>query len=149
MLKKLRENLYTICNYLELLMAIVVIAGIVIAAFGLKTEILQFWNHRGQAGAFYVFLDAVFEIVISIEFLKMLCQPSADTVLEVLIFLVSRHMIIGETSPFEDLISIVSIALLFAIKKYIRIPAKKGKMHSFFECQEEVQEEDEKHENKG
>lgn len=148
MLKKLRENLYTVCNYLELLMALVVIAGIVIAAFGLKDEMLLFWSHKGQAGAFYVFLDAVFEIVISIEFLKMLCQPSADTVLEVLIFLVSRHMIIGETSPFEDLTSIVSIALLFAIKKYIRIPAKKGRMHSFFESSQELQEEDEIHENK-
>lgn len=142
MLKKLRENLYTICNYLELFMALVVIVGIVIAAFGLKNEILLFWAQKGHAGAFYVFLDAVFEIVISIEFLKMLCQPSADTVLEVLIFLVSRHMIIGETSPFEDLISIVSIALLFGIKKHISIPAKKGMTHSFFENREESEEEE-------
>lgn len=142
MLKKLRENLYTICNYLELLMAVVVIVGIVIAALGLKNEILLFWSQRGHAGAFYVFLDAVFEIVISIEFLKMLCQPSADTVLEVLIFLVSRHMIIGETSPFEDLISIVSIGLLFGIKKFIRIPPAKGNRHSFFESVEDSEEEE-------
>lgn len=142
MLKKLRENLYTICNYLELLMAVFVIVGIVIAAFGLKNEILLFWEQRGHAGAFYVFLDAIFEIVISIEFLKMLCQPSADTVLEVLIFLVSRHMIIGETSPLEDLISIISIGILFGIKKHIRIPAKKGMMHSFFESRDDSEEEE-------
>ena len=142
MLKKLRERLYIVCNYLELLMALVVIVGIVIAAFGLKNEILLFWSQRGHAGAFYVFLDAVFEIVISIEFLKMLCQPSADTVLEVLIFLVSRHMIIGETSAYEDLVSIISIALLFAIKKYIRIPASKGIRSSFFECREEELEKE-------
>lgn len=137
MVKKLREHLYEICNYLELLMAVVVIAGIVIAAFGLKEELLLFWSQKGHAGAFYVFLDAVFEIVISIEFLKMLCQPSGDTVLEVLIFLVSRHMIIGDTSAFEDLVSIVSIALLFAIKKYIQIPLGKGKRQSIFSALDE------------
>ena len=108
MVKKIRDFLYELCNYLELIMAVVVVAGIVIAALGLREEFLLFWSQRGHTGSFYVFLDAIFEIVISIEFLKMLCQPSADTVLEVLIFLVSRHMIIGDTSAFEDFVSIVS-----------------------------------------
>ena len=132
MVKKIRDFLYELCNYLELIMAVVVVAGIVIAALGL----------RGHTGSFYVFLDAIFEIVISIEFLKMLCQPSADTVLEVLIFLVSRHMIIGDTSAFEDFVSIVSIALLFAIKKYIQIPPEAGKRKSIFStCRNEMGEE--------
>lgn len=142
MVKKLRDRLYELCNYLELIMAVVVVAGIVIAALGLKEEFLLFWSQRGHAGAFYVFLDAVFEIVISIEFLKMLCQPNADTILEVLIFLVSRHMIIGDTSAFEDLISIISIALLFAIKKYIQIPPEKGKKNSIFSaCEDKMEDE--------
>ena len=62
----------------------------------------------------------------------MLCQPSADTVLEVLIFLVSRHMIIGDTSAFEDFVSIVSIALLFAIKNTFRFRRRQEKRRVFF-----------------
>ena len=131
MVKKIRDILYELCNYLELIMAIVVVAGIVIAALGLREEFILFWSQRGHTGAFYVFLDAIFEIVISIEFLKMLCQPSADTVLEVLIFLVSRHMIIGDT-----------LALLFAIKKYIQIPPESGKRKSIFTtCKDEIGDE--------
>ena len=142
MVKKIRDILYELCNYLELIMAIVVVAGIVIAALGLREEFILFWSQRGHTGAFYVFLDAIFEIVISIEFLKMLCQPSADTVLEVLIFLVSRQMIIGDTSAFEDFVSIVSIALLFAIKKYIQIPPESGKRKSIFAtCKDEIGDE--------
>ena len=142
MVKKIRDFLYELCNYLELIMAVVVVAGIVIAALGLREEFLLFWSQRGHTGSFYVFLDAIFEIGISIEFLKMLCQPSADTVLEVLIFLVSRHMIIGDTSAFEDFVSIVSIALLFAIKKYIQIPPEAGKRKSIFStCRNEMGDE--------
>ena len=132
MVKKIRDFLYELCNYLELIMAVVVVAGIVIAALGLREEFLLFWSQRGHTGSFYVFL----------EFLKMLCQPSADTVLEVLIFLVSRHMIIGDTSAFEDFVSIVSIALLFAIKKYIQIPPEAGKRKSIFStCRNEMGDE--------
>ena len=60
----------------------------------------------------------------------------------VLIFLVSRHMIIGDTSAFEDFVSIVSIALLFAIKKYIQIPPEAGKRKSIFStCRNEMGDE--------
>ena len=69
MVKKIRDFLYELCNYLELIMAVVVVAGIVIAALGLREEFLLFWSQRGHTGSFYVFLDAIFEIVISIEFL--------------------------------------------------------------------------------
>ena len=42
MVKKIRDFLYELCNYLELIMAVVVVAGIVIAALGLREEFLLF-----------------------------------------------------------------------------------------------------------
>ncbi len=45
--KKIRDILYELCNYLELIMAIVVVAGIVIAALGLREEFILFWSQRG------------------------------------------------------------------------------------------------------
>ena len=44
MVKKIRDILYELCNYLELIMAIVVVAGIVIAALGLREEFILFWS---------------------------------------------------------------------------------------------------------
>ena len=46
MVKKIRDFLYELCNYLELIMAVVVVAGIVIAALGLREEFLLFWSQR-------------------------------------------------------------------------------------------------------
>lgn len=37
--KKIRDFLYELCNYLELIMAVIVVAGIVIAALGLMRGI--------------------------------------------------------------------------------------------------------------
>lgn len=61
----------------------------------------------------------------------MLCQPSGDTVLEVLMFLVARHMILDHTTVIENLITIISIGILFGIKKYISLPAGKENYRIF------------------
>ncbi len=125
-LHKTRNILFESCNFLELLMAIIVLAAILIACCSLGSAFLEFWGDRFSKEAFLVFVGYVFNILIGIEFLKMLCQPSEDTVLEVLIFLVARHMILDHTTVAENLVTIISIGILFAIKKYISLPAGKG-----------------------
>jgi hypothetical protein len=80
----------------------------------------EFWLHRQQAGAFLEFLDCIFAIVIGIEFVKMLCKPNAENVIEVLIFLISRHMIIQESTAVEDLLAVVSVCILFIVQRYLK-----------------------------
>ncbi len=117
---KIRDRLYRMCDILELLMGVAVIIGIGIAVIALIPHVGELWLHRGEAGALYEFLEYVFNIVIGIEFMKMLCKPDGDTIIEVLIFLVARHMIIGTTSTLDDLLSIISMGILFLIKKYTK-----------------------------
>ncbi|MCI8484247.1 MAG: hypothetical protein HFH41_07900 [Lachnospiraceae bacterium] len=130
-LQKTRHTLYESCNFLELLMALVVLIAILAACFSLGNSFFIYWNDKYSNGAFLTFVGHVFNILIGIEFLKMLCQPSEDTVLEVLIFLVARHMILEPTTAVENLISILSIGILFAIKKYITLPVRKGSFNIF------------------
>ncbi|MCI9137316.1 MAG: hypothetical protein HFH48_07100 [Lachnospiraceae bacterium] len=130
-LRKTRNTLYESCNFLELIMALIVLAAVIIACISLGDSFLTYWNNKQSDGAFLTFVGRVFNILIGIEFLKMLCQPSEDTVLEVLIFLVARHMILEPTTAAENLISILSIGLLFGIKKYITLPGRKGSFNIF------------------
>lgn len=115
-----------ICDIIELVLAVLTIAGIVIAIIGLVPQLGEFWENRHEVQQLIWYLEMVFNIVIGVEFLKMLCRPDADTVVEVLLFLVARHMIIGETGALEDLLSIISMAILFAVKKYINVPGKRA-----------------------
>ena len=53
------------------------------------------------------------------EFVKMLCQHSAQTVVEVLMFATARQMVVEHLGPAETLLGVLSIAVLFAIRKYL------------------------------
>lgn len=119
MWNKVRKILYEVCDVLELFMAAAVVCGIVIAAVALWPELKLYWEHRMAAGAFLEYLDAVFNVVIGIEFMKMLCKPSSANIIEVLVFLIARHMIVQTTTPLEDLLSVISISILFLFRRFM------------------------------
>ena len=98
---KLRKGLYQVSEGLELIIALVAVIGVVIATLNLFPELLLYWQNRTDAEAFLIFLDAVFDVVIGLEFIKMLCKPSSQNIMEVLIFLIARHMIVQKTSALE------------------------------------------------
>ncbi len=47
--------------------------------------------------------------------------------MEVLIFLVARHMIVSDTTPMEDFISVISIILLCVLRRYLHVTREKMK----------------------
>lgn len=105
--------------FLERIMAIIVFVAIIVAVVSLWDPFLHFLSHRSEEGSFLEFIGDVFSVVIGIEFFKLLVKPGKDTLLEVLMFVVARHMIIEETSPAENFISIVTIGLLFFIDRFL------------------------------
>ena len=113
---KLRKRLYQVSEGLELIIALVAVVGVVIAAVNLFPELLVYWQNRTNGEAFLIFLDAVFDVVIGVEFIKMLCKPSSQNIMEVLI---ARHMIVQKTSALEDLLSVVSIGILFFFRRFM------------------------------
>jgi len=129
--RKIRNAIYDSCDLMELVMALVMVIAIVVAVVSLWGPFVEFIDGRFEHDAFLTFVGYIFNILIGIEFLKMLSHPSADTVLEVLIFLVARHMVIEDTTVIENLLSIVSIGTLFAIKKYLNLPTSKDSTDIF------------------
>ena len=68
---------------------------------------------------FTSFLSQALSLVVGVEFVKMLCQHSAQTVVEVLMFATARQMVVEHLGPAETLLGVLSIAVLFAIRKYL------------------------------
>ena len=127
-MKKLINDLQKVCKILELIAAVLVFIGIVLAIIGLFwSDIKVFEELLHDTTAFRHFLEKIFEIVIGIEFLEMLCHANPDNVIHVLNFLVARHMIVGETTPYEDLVSVLSISILIVLRKYMHSNGKKTK----------------------
>ena len=68
---------------------------------------------------FTEFLSHALSLVVGVEFVKMLCRHSAQTVVEVLLFATARQMVVEHLEPLQTLIGVVAIAILFAIRKYL------------------------------
>ena len=127
-MKKVVKVLQQICRILELVVAVFVLLGIIMAIISLlKDDIKLFEELLNDMTVFRHYLEKIFVLVIGIEFLEMLCHPNSDNVIQVLIFLVARHMIVGETTPYEDFVSVLSIAVLFVLRKYMHSGGKQAK----------------------
>ena len=121
---KIRRMIDRVSELLELTINIIIIITVIIAIISLWKPFMEFVHNRESSHAFLDFLGHVLNVLIGIEFFKMLCKPDVDTVLEVVMFVIVRHMVVLETSAVENLLTIVGMAIIFAIKKFLKEPKK-------------------------
>ena len=69
------------------------------------------------------FLERALDIVIGVEFIKMLAKHSPGSSLEVLLYAIARHLVVGHDSALENLLSVGAIALIFIVRKFFFVPA--------------------------
>lgn len=106
--------------YLEVFMAVFVLLGALVCIYFMVPELLALVKSGGDAESFMSYLEQIFTIVIGIEFLKMLCRPTSENVLETIIFLIARNMVINHGTPLENLISAITIIGLAGAKRILR-----------------------------
>ena len=123
--KRLKVTVHIICEVLEMIAAALMLVGILFSTCSLIRNGDLFRELLLDTSSFRGYMDQIFMLVIGIEFLVMLCKPNSENVIEVLIFLVARHMIVGETTPYQDFVSVVSVALLCVVRRYLRINNEK------------------------
>jgi phosphate starvation-inducible membrane PsiE len=75
-----------------------------------------------EEDAFQNFLGIAFNVLIGIEFLKMIFRYNLSTVIEVLLFAIARQLIVEHTTVYENCVGIIAIAILFVIRKFLFIP---------------------------
>ncbi len=121
MWEKIRKIMQQFCDVLEFAVALVVGLALAFTVVSYIPGIFQLLSPSTDTTHFLIFLEEIFNLVVGIEFMKMLCKPSAGNVIEVLVFLVARHMIIGTNSALDMLFSILSIAILYLIRMFLRI----------------------------
>lgn len=120
MREKARNFIQKGCDVLELLVAVAVGVGLIVSLILYIPEGVALLTKSGDTSTFLLFLEDMFSVVVGIEFIKMLCKPSAENVIEVLVFLIARHMIIGSNSALDILLSVVSVALLYGVRLVLR-----------------------------
>ncbi len=90
---------------------------VLLGAFG--KLILELIRDPGSSADVTGFLHEVLTIVVGLEFVRMLIDTTPASILEVLAVAITRHVILSHDDPVSNLLSVVCIAGLFAIRRYL------------------------------
>ena len=113
---RMEHRIRKVLHILELVIASVTIVVLVI---GLAINI---WKVAADPTSFtntMEFLHTVLNIVVGLEFVRMLIDMTPANTLEVLIMATARQIIMNHDSTTTLLIGIICIAILFAVRRYL------------------------------
>jgi len=142
MRKKLQDKMFEISYLFELIISVIVAIAVLILAVRLiiNTVNVSYCYKEGVSVLVKILDDAII-LAIGAELIKMLCKHTPETVIEVLAFALARQLIVGHAEPWENLITVVAIAILFAVRRFLL------KRHDMVETPDGLIEADDKTEN--
>lgn len=117
--RRLNEIIYQTARYLEILFSIIILLVIAVSIIPLMENFIHTSIPNMDRDAFTQFLSDALTLVVGLEFVKMLCKHTAETLLEVLMFATARQMVVEHLNTLETLIGVAAIAALFATQKYL------------------------------
>ena len=120
MKKYLNAALHKLTVLLEFIISFVLAAGIII----LLVQLILSMPNVPDLSIYPNYEDLVetcFNLIIGVELIRMLYQHKPSTVFEVLLFAIARQVIMAHNNPVSSLIGVISIALLFATRKFLFI----------------------------
>lgn len=117
-MKNLNETLVKLTKWMEIMIAIILILAILLSSI---VVVLNACGVAISTGNFQleVFLKTVLTLVVGIEFAKMLILHTPESVLEVLLYAVARQIVIYHDSAMENLVGVLAVGVIFAIRKYL------------------------------
>ena len=118
----LRNRIIQASSLLEVLLSGLVLIGLLLSVVPL-IRWMPGLLFDGNEAEIRTFLERSLDIVIGIEFIKMLAKHSPGRSLEVLLYAIARHLVVGHDSAVENLLSVGAIALIFIVRKFFFVPA--------------------------
>lgn len=124
--RKFQKGVYKLSGWIEIFISMVLVVAIVIFSIGLIENLYDIVTTGHDRTAYFTeFLGNAFQIIIGVEFIKMLCKHTPSTVVEVLMFAMARQMVVEHTSPAENLLCVAGITILFVIRRFLFTDADK------------------------
>lgn len=121
MWKKLTAKLQRWLELCEIVVALLVGLGVVATLITyLLPGVLNLFRPSTGTEHFLEYLEAIFNLVVGLEFMKLLFHINSENVIEVLVILISRHMIIETHAAMDIFLCTVSIVLLLLLKAGLR-----------------------------
>ena len=137
---KKTDWIHKVLHFLEWLIAIITL---VVLVGMLALEIYRMFTVDGYFDSIHTYLHNILTLVVGLEFVRMLLDMTPANTLEVLIVAIARQVILSHNSPWSNVASVLCIAGLFAIRRFL-IPKGEMTMELSEMGEEEVFEEAER-----
>ena len=115
------ENIFR--KILHLIERVIAVLTLFVLIYMLGLEIYRMFTEAAYFSTVHNYLHNVLNIVVGLEFIRMLLDMTPANTLEVLIVAISRHVILSHDDPISNVASVACIAGLFAIRRFL-IPKK-------------------------
>ncbi|MDD2534120.1 MAG: phosphate-starvation-inducible PsiE family protein [Eubacteriales bacterium] len=118
----LRNRISRSASYFEILLSILILLAVVIVAIEVVVNLYASVGLliQGQYDFdIHTYLGVIFELIIAVEFVKMISKHTPESTIEVLLFVIARKIVIDEPRYNEILLGVAAIAALFIVKKYL------------------------------
>ncbi len=119
MRKRLQDKMFEVSYIFELIISLIVGAAILVFAVHMVMDLFDVALYKNGVSPLVKILDDAIILAIGAELIKMLCKHTPETVIEVLAFALARQLIVGHASPFENLITVAAIAILFVVRRFL------------------------------
>lgn len=118
--QRLRSHLSRGASFVEIYLTGIILVGILVYSAGIIKELYEIVvTFPDYKFTIHDFLSHVLALIIAIEFVKMLAKHTPASAIDVLLFAIARKLIVAEGSMIDSLIGVISIAILFAVRKYL------------------------------
>ena len=107
-----------VSSFLEIFISVVLTVSIILVAVKLAMSLKNIPNFDMYPN-YSDLLENCLSLIIGVEMIRMLYQQTPSTVFEVLLFAIARQIIVEHSTPVATLIGVISIAILFATRKFL------------------------------
>ncbi len=114
---KYRRAMSEISLYIELTLALFLTVAIIVMFIKLIGVGLDDLVNDTLELEYY--LNYALSLAIGLEFVKMLCSHTPNTIIEVLMFAIARHMIVEHLTANQMLAGVLAIGGLFVVRRFL------------------------------
>lgn len=117
---ELRDKISSAAGALEISLGLIILIACVVTGLGIifTTDMQLLF---ADASYLQSRLSDVCLIIIGIELVSMITSHTIDSVVEVMLLAIARQMIVEHTTPFENVLAVLGVGMLFVIRKYLYI----------------------------
>jgi hypothetical protein len=116
MIHKIEKVLHYVVEVVEIIIAIITLIAM---GYLLVTEVISMFTVEGYFSDPTHILHHILTIVIGLEFVSMLIDLTPANTIEVLTLAIARYVIIEHTNAVSNIVCVICIAGLFAIKRFL------------------------------